>query len=216
MTTGPSDNREATGATAADRATGVDRVVEHRHTNPVTATSTSAEERRKDAYGGLNLGAAFFGWLVAVAMTILLAGVLSTIAAGIGSNDRVQISSQDLRADATTISVVTGVVLLVVLMIGYYAGGYVAGRMSRFDGAKQGMGVWAIGLLVTIIAAIIASIAGAQYNVLQYVPTIPIPAGTLTRSGLIALAVVLVGTLLAAIAGGVVGHRYHDKVDRVR
>ena len=34
-----------------------------------------------------------------------------------------------------------------------YGGGYVAGRMARFDGGRQGFRVWLLGLLVTIAAA---------------------------------------------------------------
>jgi len=38
--------------------------------------------------------------------------------------------------------------------------------------------------------------------------------GTLATGGLIALAAVVLGTLLAAILGGKSGERYHKKVDR--
>jgi hypothetical protein len=179
------------------------------------AVDPDAEQRRKDAYGGLNLGASFFGWLVAVALTILLTGILSAVATGIGDASDLDISTSELRSDAGTVGLVTGIVLLVVLMIGYYAGGYVAGRMSRFDGVKQGIGVWVIGLLVTIVVAVITAIAGSEYDVFRYIPSIPIPTDTLTTSGLIALGAVLLGTLLAAIIGGKIGQRYHTKVDRV-
>ena len=53
-------------------------------------------------------------------------------------------------ADAEELGLGGAIALLVVLMIAYYAGGYVAGRMSRFDGARQGLGTWAIGLIVTV------------------------------------------------------------------
>ena len=179
------------------------------------AVDPDAEQRRKDAYGGLNIGASFFGWLVAVALTILLTGILSAVATGIGDASNLDISTAELRSDAGTVGLVTGIVLLVVLMIGYYAGGYVAGRMSRFDGVKQGIGVWVIGLLVTIVVAVITAVAGSEYDVFRYIPSIPIPTDTLTSSGLIALGAVLLGTLLAAIIGGKVGQRYHTKVDRI-
>ena len=185
-----------------------------------SATDPATEQRRKEAYGGLNLGASFFGWLVAIGLTILLTGILSAIAAGLSDNftraSELDISTAEFRSEATgTVGLVTGIVLLVVLMIGYYAGGYVAGRMSRFDGVKQGIGVWVIGLLVTIVVAVITAVASAQYDVFRYIPSIPIPTDTLTQSGLITLGVVLLGTLLAAIIGGKVGQRYHTKIDRV-
>jgi hypothetical protein len=33
-------------------------------------------------------------------------------------------------------------VLLVILFVAYYCGGYAAGRMGRFNGMKQGIAVW--------------------------------------------------------------------------
>ena len=103
------------------------------------------------------------------------------------------------------------------LAIGYYAGGYVAGRMSRFDGGRQGLGVWLIGLVVTLVLAALGAIAGSEYNLLGQLnlPRIPIDEGSLAAGALIALAVVLLATVLAAVAGGKVGERYHRKVDRV-
>jgi hypothetical protein len=42
----------------------------------------------------------------------------------------------------------------------------------------------------------------------------PIDEGTLTTGALIALAAIVLGTLLAANAGGKMGTRFHRKVDR--
>jgi hypothetical protein len=87
--------------------------------------------------------------------------------------------------------------------------------MSRFDGARQGIGVWLLGLLATIALAIAGVIGGSEYNVLERLelPRIPIEEGDLTTGGAIALGAVLVATLLAAVLGGRVGHRYHRRVD---
>ena len=49
----------------------------------------------------------------------------------------------DAAADnAGTVGIVGAIIVAVVLLVSYYAGGYVAGRMARFDGAKQGLAVW--------------------------------------------------------------------------
>lgn len=172
-----------------------------------------ARIRQRDEFGGFNWGSAFFGWLVALGLAALLTGILTAAGAAIGLTE---VSSSDARSNAETISAVGGAILIAILAIAYYAGGYVAGRMSRFDGARQGFGVWVFGLLVTIALAVLAAIAGSEYNVLQKLdlPRIPIDEGTLTTGGVIALAAVVIGTLLAAIAGGKVGERYHLRVDR--
>ena len=51
-----------------------------RHTEPVrgdgvTHTRVYDEEAARHRFGGANVGAAFFGWLVAVGMTALLTGI---------------------------------------------------------------------------------------------------------------------------------------------
>lgn len=174
---------------------------------------TLGEEHARERFGGLNWGACFFGWLVAVALAILLTSIVGAAASAIGSTT--EITQSDAEREAGTIGIVAGIVLLVVLMLGYYAGGYVAGRMSRFDGGRQGLGVWVIGLVVTILAVIAGAVFGTQYNILDRVdlPRIPIPTDQLGTGAAIAAVAVVLGTLLAAMLGGKVGHRYHHRVD---
>ncbi|WP_445256128.1 hypothetical protein [Nocardioides aurantiacus] len=176
--------------------------------------------RRDDAharekFGGANLGAAFFGWMVAVGMTVLLTGILAAVATAVGYSGT--LSQTDAENNAETIGLGAAIALLVVLLVAYYSGGYVAGRMSRFDGGRQGLLVWVIALVVTVAAAALAAVAGDQYNVLDRVdvPRIGMPsAGDLTTAGIVVGIAVLLGTLLAAMAGGKVGQRYHRRVDR--
>ncbi len=176
--------------------------------------TVSDEDRRRERFGGTNWGAAFFGWLVGIAVAVLLTSIVGAVAAGVGSN--AEITQTDAEREAGTIGMVAAIVLLAVLMIAYYAGGYVAGRMSRFDGGKQGLAVWLIGLLVTLVAVALGVVFGAEYNILDRVdlPTLPVPTDTLTLGGAIAAAAVLIGTLLAAMAGGKVGQHYHRRVDK--
>jgi amino acid transporter len=176
----------------------------------------ATEARRREEFGGFNLGADFFGWLVAVAMAVLLASIVGAVAAAVGSS--LHVTQTDAQRQAGTFGVATAIALLVVLMIAYYAGGYVAGRMSRYDGGRQGFGVWLIGVVVTIVVVAVGIVFGSKYDIFQRVnlPSVPIPSDTATWGGIITLAAILVGTLLAAFVGGKVGRRYHSKVDRVR
>jgi hypothetical protein len=171
------------------------------------------QQRQRDEYGGFNIGAALFGWLVAVGMAVLLTALLSAAGAAIGLT---QLTEGEAKSNAETISIVGGVLLVVVLALSYYAGGYVAGRMSRFDGGRQGLGVWLFGLVATIVLAVLGALAGSEWNLFSQVnlPRIPIDEGSLATGGAIALALILIATLIAAIAGGKVGERYHRKVDR--
>jgi hypothetical protein len=160
-----------------------------------------------DRFGGFSWGSDFFGFLTAAGLTGILAGIVTGAGAATGLT----------KGSADTIGLAGAIALLVVLAIAYFCGGYVAGRMARFDGARQGVGVWVWGVVVAIVVAIAAAIFGSKYNVLDQLnlPRIPIDQGTLTTGGVIALAAFLVATLGAAVVGGKVGEGFHRKVERV-
>ncbi|MDQ4085777.1 MAG: hypothetical protein M3165_08175 [Actinomycetota bacterium] len=171
-------------------------------------------ETAHERYGGFTFAAAFYGWLVAVALTVLLAGIAGAIATASGAT--LNVTQTEAQREAGTIGVASAIALLVILVIAYFAGGYVAGRMSRFDGGRQGLGVWILGLLVTILVAVLGAIFGSQYDVFQRanLPSLPVPTETLTIGGVITLVAVVLGTMLMAILGGKAGQRYHTKIDR--
>jgi hypothetical protein len=172
----------------------------------------TARARQRDEYGGINWGASFFGWLVAIGVAALLTALLAAAGAAIG----LTVTEDQATSNTEELGLGGGIALLVVLMLAYYAGGYVAGRMSRFDGGRQGLGTWAIGLLVTIVLAIAAVVFGDEYNVLERLdlPSLPVGDETLATGGIIALVAIVLGTLVAAMFGGKVGERYHKRIDR--
>jgi hypothetical protein len=168
--------------------------------------------RQRERYGGINWGAAFFGWLVAIGLGALLVGLLAAAGAAVGLTE---LATED-TASTEELGLGGGIGLLVAIAIAYGGGGYVAGRMSRFDGARQGAATWLIGAIVTIALAVAGALIGSEYNVLERLdlPALPVGDTELVSGGAIALAIVALGALLAAIAGGKVGERYHRRVDR--
>jgi hypothetical protein len=176
------------------------------------AALATARERQREAFGGLNWGASFFGWLVAVGVAALLSSILVAAGAAIGITE-----SDVTTAGQDELTLGGGVALLAVLVVAYATGGYVAGRLSRFDGGRQGLGTWAIGLVVMVALALAAVLLGDEYNVLEQLnlPSLPVADGeSFAGGGAIVLAASIVATVLAALAGGKLGERYHRRVDR--
>ncbi len=173
-----------------------------------------------DRFGGIKWGAAFFGWLSANGLAVLLVAILSAagVALGLteGMPDGAAISGGS-EQQAQSIGIAGGIAVLVLLGLSYAAGGYVAARMARFDGARQGVAVWVIGLLVVVLLAVAGALFGAKYNVLARLdlPRIPVDEGTATTAGIITLVAILLVTLLGAVLGGKLGDRFHRKIDRV-
>ncbi|MHA7144462.1 hypothetical protein ACX80U_07050 [Arthrobacter sp. TmT3-37] len=173
-------------------------------------------QREKEHFGGMKFGSAFFGWLTATGMFVLLSALVGALAAvfGVGSN----LSTADLTSgsgEAQTTGITAAVVLGVVLLLSYFAGGYVAGRMARFSGVKQGVAVWLWAVIVAVVLAVIGFIIGNQANVTERFQGLGVPsAADLTGPGLISLLVVAAVALVGAILGGLAGMRYHRKIDR--
>ena len=191
-------------------------VTRERDTSDGVLLDRDARLRQRDEFGGINWGAAFFGWIVAIGIGVLLTAIVSAAGAAIGLTENVNVSDSTVQANADTVGIVGGALLIAIAVIAYYAGGYVAGRMSRFDGARQGFAVWLLGLLITLAVAAAGAILGDEYNVFERLdlPRIPVSTSELTTGGAIALGAILLGSLLAAVVGGKVGQRYHRRVDR--
>ena len=176
-------------------------------------------EREKEEFGGVKIGSAFFGWLTATGTAVILTALVAATGAAIGlgiTGDADEAADQGV-ANADTVGIAGAIALLVVIFVAYYCGGYVAGRMARFNGMKQGVFVWLWAVVIAIVVAIITAIAGSQYNVLGNLnsfPRIPIDEGDLTTASVITAIAVAVISLIGAILGGLGGMRFHRKVDR--
>ena len=212
----PGTEREATEA-PADRTQVQERTphkepaqADQRFTRkrPLVAPDTmnALRAHQRDRFGGFSWGADFFGWLAAAGLAAILAGIVAAAGAALGLTE----------GSTDQIGLGGGIALAAVLFVAYLAGGYVAGRMARFDGTLQGLGVWLWGILIAGAIAVLAVAGGSKYNVLDQLnlPRIPIDQGNLTDTGAIALAVGLVVSLFGAVIGGTFGARWHRRVDR--
>jgi hypothetical protein len=184
-----------------------DRFVRERR-GPFVEHDTMAALRahQRDRFGGFSWGSDLLGWLAAAGLAGILAGIVAAAGAALGLT----------KGSTEEIGLGGGIALIAVLFVSYIAGGYAAGRMARFDGARQGFGVWLWGILIAGAVALLAVLAGQKYNVLDQLnlPRIPVDQGTLTRAGAIALAAGLLASLIGAVIGGTMGARWHRRVDR--
>ena len=197
-------------------ASGVDR----RHDNQrgdraVAAMAPDTREvvrRQKKQFGGMRFGACFFGWLTATGTAVLLTAIITATGTALGL-------SQNVPGQAPTGVAVIGIgsiVVAAVVLVSYFAGGYVAGRMARFNGLKQGVGVWLWALIAAVVVAILGVVTGSQLDILSSVngvPRIPLDAGGLTTGAVIAALVIAGLALLGAVLGGLAGMRFHRRVD---
>ncbi|MEY9854324.1 putative membrane protein [Leifsonia sp. EB41] len=177
--------------------------------------------RERSEFGGMKFGAAFFGWLTATGMAVILTALVAAAGAAVGfgaSGGSGNAAASEANKNAATIGVVGAIALVVIAFVAYYCGGYVAGRMARFDGARQGLAVWIWAIIIAVVVAILTLILGAQYNILGNIngfPRIPLDEGTVTATGIITAVAVAIVSLAGAVLGGVAGMRYHRRVDRV-
>ena len=167
----------------------------------------------------MKVGSAFFGWLTATGTAVILTGILTATGVVLGLDVRDPVASAgDLPLDAQTVGWIGAGALLAILLVSHYCGGYVAGRMARFNGVRQGLAVWVWAIVIAIVVALAAFALGSQFDVLGNLnafPRIPVSEGTLTVAGIVTAVVVAIASLGGAILGGVVGVRYHRRVDRV-
>ena len=171
--------------------------------------------REKDAFGGMKFGSCFFGWLTASGTVVLLVAIAAGVGAALGLT-QVDVTSA-ATAQTESIGFLGGIVVLAIIFVSYLAGGYVAGRMARFNGLKQGLGVWLWAVIIAILVAGAGWLAGARFDIfaqLNSFPRLPLNEGTLTTAGLIVAIGVVAVSLIGALLGGLAGMRYHRRVDR--
>ena len=129
--------------------------------DPAAAIREAVVAREEERFGGIKIGSAFFGWLTATAMAVLLVAVVT--AAGRAGF----LAGTDLIAEAGQASsggVAASITLVSIPFLAYFAGGYVAGRMARFNGIGQGLMVW---LWTVILAAACGPVGDCWWRATQ-------------------------------------------------
>lgn len=168
----------------------------------------------RQEFGGIKWGSAFFGWLSATGAIVLLAAIVAGVGALVDENTSTDV--KQIAQDPQSAGIIGAVALFLVLFVGYFCGGYVAGRMARFDGGRQGVAVWIWALIMAALFAALGYFLGDQFDVgsqLTGLPDIPVSQSDRTLTAVIVGASVVLTALLGAILGGLTGMRFHRKVD---
>jgi hypothetical protein len=166
--------------------------------------------RQRRIFGGVKAGAAFFGWVTAIGTFVLLSlGVLALmVVLSIATDTDPGSATDDAAANTAAVSILGALLLAVVTFGAFFCGGYVAARMSRFDGLLQGLGVWAWSIGVPIVLWLLAAILDLGFRDVA-LSLLPNSATTVMLLGLCGIA----GG--GAVVGGLVGEHYHRVVDQV-
>lgn len=176
----------------------------------------SGRDVARERFGGMHVGAQLVGMLTAVALTLLLAGLVAAAAGTIAFETGVDESLDPTAGEVTIGSVIAGIV---VLAIAFLVGGWAAGRMSRYDGGRNGLmtAVWF--LVLGVVLAALGMWAGSEYNVAAQVDLLPDWFGTwfeadeVTAGAIISGIVAIVVIVLAGFLGGKLGERFHRRAD---
>src|ERR671912_309757 len=108
------------------------------------------EDRLRDMYGGVDWLASFLGLVFAIVL-----GAVFSVVAGlvlVPFDITPALSGGQIGASA-----ITGLALLgVLIFLTFFFGGYVAGRLARFDGGRNGAMVLAWTVILALILALVA------------------------------------------------------------
>ncbi len=189
-------------------ADGPTKITPQRRQPRLDAATILARQRR--AFGGVKLGAAFFGWVTAVGMTVLLTlGILALmIGISVLMNTDPDTATDDAASNTAAVSILGAILLAVVVFGAFLCGGYVAARMARFDGLRQGVAVvgWTVAIPAVLLLVAIAADLGFRDVALSLLPDL---ATGVLLAGVLGIAA------LGAVLGGLLGERYHRLVDGV-
>jgi hypothetical protein len=175
------------------------------------------EDRLRDMYGGVDWLASFLGFVFALVLGALFSSVTGLLLVPFGF-------SPDFSDGQLGPSVITGLAVLAVLIfLTYFFGGYVAGRLARFDGGRNGAMVLAWTFIVVLILTLVAvvfsgflpdGITAGVVNLAQATASTLSNLAGAGVAGIVAAAGALLVALLGGFFGGRLGSRYHTEIDR--
>ena len=216
---------ESRGAASGEKETRVIRTPDHPDTTREATPyprgyfeeAEDREDRLRDMYGGVDWLASFLGFVLALDLAAAFSAIAGLVLVPFGIPP--EFSGGQIGASAITGLAVLGVLIFLT----YLFGGYVAGRLARFDGGRNGAMVLVWTFIVVLILALAAVVfsgflpAGAADRIANLVGRVLSTARTLAGAGVVGIVTGLDAVLLALLGGflgGRLGSRYHTEIDR--
>ena len=178
-------------------------------------TAATALSMQKSRYSRMHLLPGLLGWLITIS---LMDGGLWAIQSWLtltGQSESIEYASVVSRLfSGASNAVPVAVALSVLIFFAYLVGGYAAGRMARFAGAKQGIAVWLWQIMALILGSLATFLMPQLFqNSVASLSLQKLIAGDFAN-GLLAVLLVLALSFLGAILGGLLGRLYHRRVDK--
>lgn len=167
-----------------------------------------------DRFGGADVVAGILGMFAALGVLVFLGALLGAGAGGI----EYQLNQIDIDGNLQEVEVIGAIVAILVVLVSFFVGGWAAGRIARFDGGINGLGV---ALWFTLLVAIFGALGiwfGQEYNAFGNVDLLPdwfgqLGADDLTLKAVVGAVAGVVAAMLGGAIGGMVGESYNREVD---
>lgn len=161
--------------------------------------------------GGFSFGALLTGVVVALGAMLLVTALIGGIVAGAGADGGIT------GDEATGLGWGAAIGLIVATLLAYLWGGYTSGRMARGLGWLNGLMVPITAIILAVLIGVIVRATGADMGVAVQYGAARVPVGIDVEQfrtiGLVAGIGSLVAMFVGAIFGGMLGARWHDKLE---
>lgn len=167
----------------------------------------------RERFGGADVVAGILGMFAALGTLVFLGALL---AAGAGEIPY-QLNQVDIDGNLQEVEVVGAIVAIAVVFVSFFVGGWAAGRMARYDGGINGVGVALWFILLVAVFGLLGAWFGSEFNAFA---SAGLPdwfaqfgADEVTLKSVAGALAGIVAALLGGGIGGLFGEQYHRRID---
>lgn len=155
-------------------------------------------------FGGLDWAAVLAGVLSSIGAIVIIGGLATAVG---------QIAYQ--LDDADTVSIGALIAGIAVIVVSFLVGGWIAGRVARYDGGRNGLATAAVFIVLAAVLAALGAWADDEYDVFGELELPQWFSDDSSTRAVISAIIAAALSLIAAWLGGMLGTRYHRRADQV-